>query len=644
MAIIDFSKPIKIGPKTKNAIKNAVDYGKRQIDRATEDDQTKLTQPNARDKAPNKKSSDPAVATNRVQFSSPYQRGGKPAALSVDSTWSKTDGEDTVPANTGKDGELPYSLFNRYALYNYRGFYGGYNKNLAEYYVDENNLSQYFRGKDFEIKNKDEEVVRRTLARGYDVRDVTEKKIIEYYIQNFPLIAYTIPDFLYNKYFQEIPVNHLITLRRFSMPVEDNIFYAIQDGSGESEKLVNSHVSTCTATTYFGEKTENKLEEILKFSAGLNWQDITADLQEIGGGSSTKDGGIFDKKNSKGNPTLLSHLGATMKGISASSLYRRQVMGDGDPLQKYGSFVKGPVNVINQTTTRNRGINFSNEFSLNFNYELKSWYKVNPKIAMLDLMSNMYVMTTNNGDFWGGGWRYNGGQSPSLITDQFGDRSLLRKGDFIGYAQSLVTDVLHGKTGPDGKKQSKGITDLFGDGSGGFSFQSIFKGVGELLQNILTQRIGSLMDTISGGQQNPGANVPNAIISGEPTGSWHVTIGNPLNPIAVMGNMICESGDFSLGGGLGYDDFPMEFNVAVKLKHGKPRDRSDIENMFNAGHGRIYAAPSDDLLNIAGKEVEEYGVLATGPGMHSNIAGVIQKRKLLNDSHLANIIAMDILD
>ena len=46
----------------------------------------------------------------------------------------------------------------------------------------------------------------------------------------------------------------------------------------------------------------------------------------------------------------------------------------------------------------------------------------------------------------------------------------------------------------------------------------------------------------------------------------------------------------TLGAGLGADDFPMEVKFEVDLKHGKPRDKGDIENMFNSGRGRIYAA------------------------------------------------------
>jgi hypothetical protein len=76
-----------------------------------------------------------------------------------------------------------------------------------------------------------------------------------------------------------------------------------------------------------------------------------------------------------------------------------------------------------------------------------------------------------------------------------------------------------------------------------------------------------------------------------------------------MGNMICDNSTMTLGKGLGYDDFPMEVKFEIDLKHGKPRDKGDIENMFNAGQGRTYASAANekDILNLAGINVQTYG-------------------------------------
>ena len=76
----------------------------------------------------------------------------------------------------------------------------------------------------------------------------------------------------------------------------------------------------------------------------------------------------------------------------------------------------------------------------------------------------------------------------------------------------------------------------------------------------------------------------NSIVSGEDLGLWHLTIGNPLNPIAVMGNLILTNAELSFGDvPLGLDDFPTEIKVAVTLKHCKPRDLTGIAKLFTKG-------------------------------------------------------------
>ena len=81
-----------------------------------------------------------------------------------------------------------------------------------------------------------------------------------------------------------------------------------------------------------------------------------------------------------------------------------------------------------------------------------------------------------------------------------------------------------------------------------------------------------------------------------------------------MGNMYCDGATMTMGDGLGYDDFPMEVKFEINMKHGKPRDKGDIENMFNAGQGRIYTSASSgaDILNLAGIDVQTYGNVKAG--------------------------------
>ena len=244
---------------------------------------------------------------------------------------------------------------------------------------------------------------------------------------------------------------------------------------------------------------------------------------------------------------------------------------------------------------RKRGLKFSNDMKLTFEYELKSLSYVNPKIAMIDIISNMLTMTTNNAQFFGGGHRYYG--SSGFVASQFGDINMLRDGNFSGYMGSVVNDV------------ETGMKGLFGDSNGNFDSNSILDGLKNVGKTLLGNMLGNFLGKEVGGAT--GTTATKAFISGEPTGDWHLTVGNPLNPIVMMGNMICDNATMTLGQGLGYDDFPMEAKFEIDLKHGKPRDKGDIENMFNAGQGRIYASAQgvEDVLNLAGKEVSMYGVI-----------------------------------
>ena len=82
-----------------------------------------------------------------------------------------------------------------------------------------------------------------------------------------------------------------------------------------------------------------------------------------------------------------------------------------------------------------------------------------------------------------------------------------------------------------------------------------------------------------------------AILTGEPTGNWHMTIGNPLNPIMVVGNLICTKMDIQFAEELGPDDFPLEMKVTYTIEHAMARDKQGIQSMFNRGSGKIYKLP-----------------------------------------------------
>ena len=98
-----------------------------------------------------------------------------------------------------------------------------------------------------------------------------------------------------------------------------------------------------------------------------------------------------------------------------------------------------------------------------------------------------------------------------------------------------------------------------------------------------------------------------SLLTGDPTGQWHVTIGNPLNPIAVIGNLACTGTTINFEGGMGVQDFPERLVVTVTLKPGRPRDKAEIESMFNSGRGRFYLQPDDEADINNTLDVSAYG-------------------------------------
>jgi len=523
--------------------------------------------------------------------------GGESAdfARGIEQLYAKSFYSERVQADgftvaKGMNDAIPRSLANEYALFNYRGMYGDL--------IGSKPFSDYFDGGS---KPND-------LMGGENAKSPSVAKIIQFFDEVYPKIKYKPADFLYAKYYKNIPVNHLITLRRFPTPVNDNIFdLSIQPGNTSNEtvsipnKVDATQVAGVTAVTYLGETAGNKLEDILNFSFGLTWKEVKSEMEEI----NTGDQGYTSQPFYSKIGSIGRAVADTAKAVSSGTKFRRQLDPTTDRLgTTYANFVIGPVNVINSTTVRDTGIKFDNDIKLTFEYELKSLNYVNPKIAMLDIISNMLTMTTNNGQFFGGGHRYYG--ASGFVASQFGDPNKLRNGDFAGYIGSVVTDV------------ETGFKNVFGNSDGGFDLKSILQGGLAAGKNLLGNMLGSFLNSEVGAVSGIGAT--KAFISGEPTGDWHLTVGNPFNPIVMMGNMYVDSASMVMGKGLGYDDFPMEVKFEIDLKHGKPRDKGDIENMFNEGRGRIYASAADenDILNLKGLNVATYGSIQP-PGAKINL-------------------------
>jgi hypothetical protein len=473
------------------------------------------------------------------------------------------DSEKYKSTQAGSEGKVitvgprPYSIFNSYSLVNYRGnpldlSVNGYEAASGKYSkIDPLSLINPTASKIIEMTGK----IKGNL--GY---------------------RYNYSDFALTKYFGKIPNNMLITLRRFAYPCADDIITpkALSADGKTMEAIGQPDIAR--AVTWLGEAPGNSMGDILKFNHGFGWNDAEAQVQTLQSKKGAASGSFGNIVNSNKFLSAAANAAAGKDAVSANAT--KQNAGYDAFSDTYPNHVFGPLNVIKNTLVREQGLKFSQEFTLKFEYELKSFEGVNPKVMMLDQLSNILALTYNNAPFWGGSVRY---ISDGSVAKPLGDLAKLRSGDYGGFMGSIISDMgnlFKGVANPDNWKNLAN---------------------NKLLNNLIGGSLMEMFNTPQGGQAAA------ALLTGDPTGQWHVTVGNPLNPIMVVGNLAMTDCEINFEGATALQDFPEKMVVVIKLKPARPRDKAEIESMFNAGRGRFYVQP-DDVADINDTvDVSAYG-------------------------------------
>lgn len=469
--------------------------------------------------------------------------------------------EEVKPTGNG----VP-SLFNQYALFQYRGI------------GSPNTLLDYKDGTGGRFQSDDLERIAQNPNAG---------AIIDYY-QTLGAMAvqYHWTDFMYCKYYNRIPNNHMITLRRFAMPVVDNILDPVAYDFQSKQVIDTDQPDLARAVTWMGESTGNSMEDVLSWNHQYTWEEIESEFQTLTSNAQGIGGsGALGMDNvGFGRASAFASVARIGSGQNAASQRQLEANAGFDPLlDTYNNYQLGPLDVIKKMRIRSAGLEFNQEFTLKFEYDLRSINAINPKMAFLDLIANLLVLTYSNAPFWGGATRYVGN---GKYGKPIGNHSKLASGDFRGFLNSILEDA----TGL--------LSNVFGDGNGGFSLDSIVGGLGNVVGDMLGGFLSKNLNTPQGAQ------AVHKFLSGEPTGYWHLTIGNPLNPIMVVGNLTLQDTKMSLKGPLGRDDFPTKLEMELTLAPGRPRDKAEIEMAFNGGRGRLYHPPegAEDILNLEGRQ------------------------------------------
>jgi len=426
---------------------------------------------------------------------------------------------------------------------------------------------------------------------------------------------YQFTDFVFAKYWRKIENNRLITLRRYAAPILDNMKFpgmisgSVPQNSGTGGSDVVKAAGTtksegtafppmATAITYFGGETGNTLNNILKFTTGVLWDDVQASVWDVNTDS------VPDNKSGIGSIFGGIAKFGEMLNVAGGNFDRLMVQNAGqmppDPYKDgpYENRIQGPLNRIDSVKKRKPGLAFEwSGINLVFEYVGRPVGGINPKAALLDIMSNFLVIGSASAVFFGGAHRFMA--NPAKYPFLGGQEGIEKwySGDPVGWGLTVTKQFTQGGANPKGGASPSGVASGLMKSMEGF-FNQLFSGekgnIFGAVTSLFTGAPGNLVNNYIAKKtagQIPYLQGMKAILTGEPVGEWHVTIGNPLNPIAMIGNLICEGVTMEWNEELGPDDFPTEIKFTVKLSHAMARDRDAIESAFNRGMGRIYNLP-----------------------------------------------------
>lgn len=451
-------------------------------------------------------------------------------------------------------------------------------------------------------------------SKGEDVSDCSIRKLIELsHKGKLGAQRYRYADFMYCKDLGKVANNHLITLRKFAFPVGDVIGEANAPNyaaaiSQEPGYMAGDDVARLV--TWF-DTDDNKLEDILTFQYEYTWKQLESKAQQLDSQENDESRGVLGLFNNL-NPDNFRHMNEGTSGphnlwskILGHKFESFNMKNDGKLMDRFRMYDNNKVYTEKQAVQDmyipEGKLKFSNDINLTFSYKLRAYDNINPRSAMLDLIGNILECTYFRGEFWGG--------RNSIIGPKPNNASYYKVNAFLDNAWDKVGGVLSAMSagtadigalfGVLGSIVGEGLNKIVDTANGMMNGGNSNKG-GE--KKSATQQIGQILNalwSIAGFGQASKAAIKNklgrpafyafdSLLTGEDTGLWHLTVGNPRNPIASMGNMIMTNASIQHFGPLGIDDFPTEIKVKVTLKHARSRDLQQIGKMYTQGLMALY--------------------------------------------------------
>ena len=166
------------------------------------------------------------------------------------------------------------------------------------------------------------------------------------------------------------------------------------------EKELIPYSPIATAVTFFGEGTDNKLSQLLNFSTGLRWELLESNVWDVLGEGSgltqaaTGNDSIAKNLDGRFFANTLGYMAKIFALANGDYSYEQAMMEHGnlppDPYRNgpYTNRLIGPANRIDAVYKRKGGLDFKMPLEVKFHYVARPIGGVNPKAALLDILSN----------------------------------------------------------------------------------------------------------------------------------------------------------------------------------------------------------------------------------------------------------------
>ena len=281
----------------------------------------------------------------------------------------------------------------------------------------------------------------------------------------------------------------------------------------------------------------------------------------------------------------------------------------------------GDPNVLRVAKMRDasgaQGLQSRMSLTLETSYEQKYINGVDPGLAMLDVLSNLFKMGTSDQRFI---------LSNSLLLQQLigninGNKNVNAWMDFI---KALIGSFVKGTTDFITKMSSENASNVTAIQTTNLDRQQSTgtptpeassannAGSGGLVKNVANSLLAG---TIAKYRWPLKGSI--ALMSGINTTPWHLTMGNPYSPIINIGNIVIGNVEVKLSNDLGFNDMPARIDVGITAEFGRPLGKQELEKMFNNGYKRVYS--KGDPSNTTDSNPATSNVTASGERASSNV-------------------------